>query len=55
MSSQPLELDRAYRLAADQLPANQPLPLIVALPFIMGLSAALWLMIGRLAKALLGL
>lgn len=55
MSSQPLELDRAYRPAADQSPTEQPLPLIVALPFVMGLSAGLWLMIGRLAKALLGL
>ena len=50
MSPQPLELDRAYPPAADQ-----PLPLIVALPFVLGLSATLWLMIGRLAEALLGL
>lgn len=50
MSSQPLELGRAYPPAADQ-----PFPLIVCLPVIAGLSATFWLMLARLAKALLGL
>ncbi len=50
MSSQLLELGRACPPAADQ-----PLPFIVCLPVIAGLSAALWLMLARLAKALLGL
>lgn len=50
MSSHPLELDRVYPPAADQ-----PLPLIICLPVIAGLSATLWLMLARLAEALLGL
>ena len=50
MSSQPLELVQAYRPTADQ-----PLPLILALPIITGLSVTLWLLIGRLAKMLLSL
>lgn len=50
MLSRSVELDHAYLPAADQ-----PLPLIVAFPIIMGLSATLWLMIVWLAKAMLGL
>ena len=50
MSSQPLELGRAYPTAA-----NQSLPVIVCLPVIAGLSATLWLGLAWLAKALLGL
>ncbi len=50
MSLQPLELGRAYPPAADQ-----PLPLVVCLPVIAGLSVTLWLALARVAKALLGL
>ena len=50
MSSQPLELGRACPHAADR-----PLPLIVCLSFIAGLSATIWMALAWLAKALLGL
>ena len=50
MSLQPLELVEPCRPTT-----GQPLPLILALPIITGLSATLWLLIGRLAKMLLGL
>lgn len=50
MVLRPAELDHACSPAA-----GQPLPLMVAFPIIMGLSATLWLMIGWLAKAVLGL
>ena len=50
MSLQPLELSRAYPSANDQ-----PLPLVVCLPVIAGLSVTLWLGLAWLAKGLLGL
>ena len=50
MSLQPLGSGRACPPAADQ-----PLPLVVCLPVIAGLSASLWLALAWVAKALLGL